>query len=91
MGWTIEEKQSKHKFTENKIYDISKTGKSRNKDCTTKIEQVSNFKYLGAWLNQEGRIIFATADPQLNVYHSNINNLTFAALKIRVLPQVMLK
>jgi hypothetical protein len=36
---------------------ISKTGISHTiKIGNTKIEQVSNFKYLGAWLNQEGRI-----------------------------------
>jgi hypothetical protein len=36
---------------------ISKTGKSHNvKIGNTKIEQVSNFKYLGAWLDHEGRI-----------------------------------
>ena len=35
---------------------ISKTGKSHNiKIGNTKIERVSNFKYLGAWINQEGR------------------------------------
>jgi hypothetical protein len=36
---------------------ISKKGKSHNiKTGNTKIEQLSNFRYLGAWLNQEGRI-----------------------------------
>jgi hypothetical protein len=33
------------------------TGKSHDiKTGNTKIEQVSNFKYLGTWLNQQGRI-----------------------------------
>jgi hypothetical protein len=36
---------------------ISKTGKSHNiKIGNTKTGQVLNFKYLGVWLNQEGRI-----------------------------------
>jgi hypothetical protein len=36
---------------------ISRTGKSHNiKIGNTKIEQVSNFKYLRAWINQEVRI-----------------------------------
>jgi hypothetical protein len=36
---------------------ISGTGKSHNiKIGNTKIEKVLNLKYLGAWINQEGRI-----------------------------------